>query len=410
VARIGAQALMAVAGSLALLWAACFLTLSLKFSPTYAYRVMVWLVPDVQDLARFPSLPVQASPTPFHFAGPPDPEFMRKLSGIRVNSRTGPVEVADFQAFLRSSETSAFLVLQDDRLLYEGYFNGYNRDSMQTSFSIAKSVTSLLVGFAIAEGSIGGVDDPLRRYVPELGPEHQDLSLRRLLRMESGLRHDVPMVLGVEAPWSDAAQTYYYDNLRELAVKAERIEPPGTRFHYNRLNPILLGMVLERATRKPVTQYLQEKIWTPLGMEYGGTWSVDSEKTRFPKMESSLNYRPIDLLKIGRFVLRGGDWEGTRLLPESWIQISTEPPGDGAHFSRDQDPWIPRSFLDAGGYYAFLWWGYRGKGETPDIFALGVEGQVLYVSRAKRAVLIRQGIHNDPYWWPGVLREVVARM
>jgi CubicO group peptidase (beta-lactamase class C family) len=391
------------------LWMAVALALAVAFTPGYAWRVMAYGDSDVGDYARLPSRPVPNAPPVFHFAGPPDPALPAWMRGVSYH-REGRVEsIGELGDFLRGSETTALLVIQDDRLLYEGYFNGYTRDSIQTSFSMAKSVTSLLIGAAIDDGRIAGVDDPVRRYLPELSPTLQPVTLRELLRMTAGVESHLPRLLGiVDAPWGDDARIYYGEDLRALALGVKAGGPAGTRFHYNNFDPPLLGLVLERSTGMPVPEYLSRRIWQPLGMEFPATWSVDSEAKGFPKMESGINARAIDFAKLGRLMLRGGDWDGRRIVSQAWVRQSTRPPEDGVPLG--SDGWIPASFLRAGGYYAFMWWGYRRPGADPDFYAMGKDGQLLYICPSRHAVLLRFGTGNHGIWWGEVLHNMADRL
>ncbi len=392
-------------------WAAMAAGLSIAFTPGFAYRVLVYGDSDVGDHARLPSRPVANAAPVFHFRGPPDPMLPQRLRGIAYHQRghATPPTVEDFERFLQDSETTALLIVQDDRLLYEGYFNGYTRDSIQTSFSMAKSVTSLLIGAAIDEGVIGAVGDPVRKYLPELSDTLQPVTLRHLLRMTAGVESHLPRLLGlIDAPWGDDARIYYGEDLRALALGVQAGEPPATRFHYNNFDPPLLGLVLERATGRPVPEYLSQKLWQPLGMEAAASWTVDSAAKGFPKMESGINARAIDFAKLGRLMLRRGDWDGRRILSEAWVRESTRAPADGLPLS--YDGWVPPSYLQAGGYYAYMWWGYDRPGGEPDFFANGKHGQVLYISPAKHAVLLRHGTGNHDLWWGEVLHAIAERL
>jgi CubicO group peptidase (beta-lactamase class C family) len=362
---------------------------------------------DVDDHAKLPFTPVRNAPPPFVFKGPPDPTLPARMNDV-VAWRDGRQQpLGDLEAYLRGSDTTAFLIIQDDRLLYEGYFNGYARDSIQTSLSMAKSITSLLVGIALDEGRVGSVEDSVRRYVPELDAEFDSVTLRHLLRMTSGIERRVPKFLGIDLPWSDDARIYYTDDLREVALGARLAEPPGTRYRYNNYNPPLLGLVLERSTGLPAARYLEEKLWLPLGMEYSASWTVDSERNAFARMESGVNARAIDFAKLGRLVLRGGDWDGRRIVSQAWLEASTRPPQDGVPL---QDDGIPERFARAGGFYGYFWWGFERPGGPPDSMAVGRHGQVLYISPAKRAILLRHGRSGFGLLWGETMRQIVDRL
>ncbi len=247
----------------------------------------------------------------------------------------GKARDGGFDEFLRSTNTTSFIVIKDDAILYEGYFNGYSRDSIVTSFSMAKSVTSALVGIAIDEGYIGSVDDPIVAYLPELrAAASTTVTIRHLLLMSSGIRYVQDEDLsGLQdsGRCSDDALSYSYPNLRRLALQLPPSkEPAGRRSTTTPTTRSLLGMILERTTHRPVAEYLQEKIWQPLGMEYPASWSLDSEASGFEKMESGLNGRAIDFAKFGRLFLDNGNWNGKQIDPDGV--------GDGVDLARSGRP------------------------------------------------------------------------
>src|SRR5208283_1515432 len=143
-------------------------------------------------------------------------------------------------------------------------------------------------------------------------------------------------------PWDEFVLAGYYPDLRQLLLSDLKItEPPGQSFHYNNFNAELIGMILERTTHRPPSQYLQEKLWQPIGTEYPATWSIDSEQDGFELTPILLNARAIDLAKFGRLYLNNGNWDGKQIVPEQWVTDSTtKDPGDHRPwetFSRWQD-------------------------------------------------------------------------
>jgi CubicO group peptidase (beta-lactamase class C family) len=279
-------------------------------------------------------------------------------------------------------------------LLYEGYFNGYHRESTQTSMSVAKSVLGALVGIAIDQGRIGSVDDPITRYVPELAQRDRRfgrITLRHLLAMTSGLRYE-----DGGGPWGDDTATYYAPDLRALALtRTEVVEAPGRRFHYNNFNPLLVGLALERATGMPVATYLEQRLWRPLGMEADGSWSLDSRASGFEKMESGLNARAVDFAKLGLLVARDGRFRGRQLLPRAWVQdLTLVPTGSGS--------------VPAPGY-RFFWWTQDDR-HPPAVFARGKYGQHLYVVPASDLVLVRFGRDTGYRHWPQLLSDLARRL
>ena len=202
----------------------------------YVNRVLRWGDSDVYDYQKFPERTLETSASPF--------EFSLALDEERVRTRFELVaDIDDFDSFLAKKRTQAFIVIRDDAIIYEQYFNGANRDSTVTSFSTAKSFTSTLIGIAISEGYIHNVNDPITDYLPELAerdPAFANITIRDLLMMSSGIKYvEFPFVNG------DDAKTYYYPNLRRLALEGTHIVGlPGEEFHYINYHPLLLGMIL----------------------------------------------------------------------------------------------------------------------------------------------------------------------
>jgi CubicO group peptidase (beta-lactamase class C family) len=366
---------------LILLVAALLVVPSLFYPLEYVRRVVFWGSSDVYDYQKFPERKIEKGDFPYYFA--------RELQQARVRDffqKAGLGEGLD--SLLAGNGTQAFIVIRDDKVLYEQYFNGARRESLVTSFSVAKSFLSALFGIAIAEGFVNGVDDPITRYLPELAardPRFSRITIRHLLMMSSGIHYaEFPFFHG------DNAKTYYYPDLRKLALRDPRIDDaPGKIFLYNNYHPLLLGLILERTTRQTVAGYLQKKVWKPLGMEFSASWSLDSLSSGFEKMESGLNGRAIDFAKFGRLFLRKGKWEGTQVIPSAWVEEST-----GEDTSLERAVYYPRKGSFAAlpdQYYKYLWWGMRRDGGRNDFFAHGNQGQFIYVSPSKKLLIVRHG-------------------
>jgi CubicO group peptidase (beta-lactamase class C family) len=156
--------------------------------------------------------------------------------------------------------------------------------------------------------------------------------------------------------FTDDGLSYTYPNLRSQALRLQPDGAPvGTYFNYNNYYPQLLGMILERTTHRPVAEYLQEKIWKPLGMEYPASWSLDSEASSFELMTAGINGRAIDFARFGRLFLNHGAWGSQQIISAAWVVESTAPD------PHDQRPWrSERSenvWPERNGYYKYLWWG-----------------------------------------------------
>lgn len=172
-----------------------------------------------------------------------------------------------------------------------------------------------------------------------------------------------------------------------LALDDTRIVgSPGETFHYNNYHPLLLGMILERVTGMSVTSFLQKNIWTPLGMEFGGSWSLDEHG--FEKMESGINARAIDFAKFGRLFLHEGAWEGAQVISRDWVLESTQADSPDDYASYYGNYFI---FKDGMGYYNYLWWGIQQGEGSYDFFALGNHGQFIYISPQADQIILRFG-------------------
>ena len=358
-------------------------------------RSIIWGDSDIKDYEKFPFRTIENAPPIFHFSNMefPDtnnatPFLSSTLLGNIIPNAEGGAE--NFDKFLASTRTTAFIVIKDDKILYEKYFNGYQRDSIGTSFSIAKSITSALIGIAIDEGLIASIDDPITKYIPELKERDTrfgNITIKNLLTMSSGLRY-----VEEGLPWSDDTTTYYDTELRSLALSSKVEESPGKRFHYNNYNPLLLGMILERATHKPVSQYLEDKIWKPLGMDAHASWSLDSDASGFEKMESGINARAIDFAKIGRLFLNNGNWNGKQVISENWVNESTRP-----DTSTDPAP-----------FYQYMWWVHPLSEDSTryNFYAAGNYGQFIYVIPEKNIVIVRHGYGSEYDNWTDLFKQL----
>ena len=362
---------------------ALFLVIAmLVYPPQYILRALVWQESDAFDWQKFPSHPLEAAYETYHFEVMPD-RRVAELFGYLAGTD-------DWDRFLEENATQAFIVIQDGTVLYENYFNNTQRDSIVTSFSVAKSFTSALIGIAIDEGYIHSVDDPITNYLPELGerdPRFAEISIRHLLLMASGLEYEEFRSLLFN---SDDILTSYYPDQREISLNNTHIiAPPGQYFRYNKYHPQLLGMILERSTGMTVTNYLQTRIWDKIGMEFDGSWSTDSLASDFEKMETGVNARAIDFAKFGALFLNGGNWQGEQVLSKAWVDESTSPLIP-EHYSE----YYPEYFdsLPGQGYYNLMWWGMMREDGSYDFSAGGDKGQLIYVSPQKNLVIVRNGI------------------
>jgi CubicO group peptidase (beta-lactamase class C family) len=392
--------LVGFTGVVFILLAAFFITMSIWDSPGFAWRLMTLFTSDTQDYKVFPSRPIEnASTYSLIERGQqetPDQIEFRYEDGMRTEN---------LEDLLKRTDTQAFLILKDDQLIYETYLESTRQD-INTSFSVAKSFDSALMGAAIADGYIASVDDPVIKYIPEIAGRGLDaLTIRNLLRMDTGIRYRSEDDIFI--PFSDDALTYYPPDLRKVAFNIQPSKSSiGLAFHYNNFHPLLEGIILERATGMHVADYLQERIWKPMGAEFPASWSLDSASSGFEKMESGINARGVDYARFGLLYLHNGFWNGQQILPADWVRESTSPD------PTDQRPFeVSPSWKELGGYYGYHWWGMNNPDGTFDFAARGNLGQMIYVAPRKNMVIVRLGSEGDSnVIWSYVAQAIVNQM
>jgi len=291
----------------------------------------------------------------------------------------------DLDAYLKLNRIAAILVLQDGQVKLERYRFGNTHRTRWMSMSVAKSITSTLVGAAIKVGSIGSLSDPVTAYVPSLvGTVYEGVSVRDVLMMASGVGWNETYT----DPSSDRrrlleAQISQVPGSALAVMKSlPRAAAPGTRSNYNTGETQVLAEVLRAAVKRPLATYLSERIWSRFGMEADANWWLDSpDGTEIGGSGFSATLR--DYGRFGLFVLGGGLAAGDSILPAGWVREATTPKTlhDGSQ-------------LD----YGYLWWTAETPASRRDsaFMALGIHGQYLYVNPAARIVIVVWGARPHP--------------
>jgi CubicO group peptidase (beta-lactamase class C family) len=317
-----------------------------------------------------------------------------------------------FDKTMERNGTIAFIVLQHGNVIVEHYYNGYHRDSITTSFSVAKSVVSALLGIAIHEKKIAGVDEPITRYLPELLKNDRRFSrikLRHLLEMRSGILFDD----SDGSPFSDAAIFYLTPDLQSKLSRLKIERAPDKVYHYSSGDTQLLGLIIQRATSTSLPDYLEEKIWKPMGAAYDASWSLDSAEHGVPKAFCCLNARAIDFARFGQMYLNKGQINGQQIVPAEWVKASIEvrehPVNDAA--SR----WNVENADELGAAY-FTWYWRRMPIIDPaadikmrpgsDFYAEGLLGQVIYIAPKQDMVIVRVGDRWGDLQWTQLFRQI----
>ena len=379
-------------------------------------RMLKWQYADVEDYHRFPKAIVQADtakPNPFRFAeAAPD-----TANRIAPKTVTLDGEQVPFSQVLKQTKTIAFLIIRRDTVFYEQYLNGYTARDRVTTFSMAKSLVSAMVGRALQQGHLNSIDEPVTHYLPSLADQGFDsVTIRNLLNMRSG----IGFTEKYGNPFSSAARYYYGNKLNQYLQDLEVVRPVGDTFIYQSGNTQLLARVLVKATGCSLPSYLSEALWQPMGMESAAYWSTD-QKGGTAKAFCCLNAHARDLARLGRLYLNDGRWKGKTLLDPAWITRSTTPHKRSLNYDYYYHWWhvVNRRPVDSS---------YRAsmapkphkvvtrnnkKGEKqrfvldpkPDFFARGLYGQYLYVAPQHDLMILRFGRETGNFPWETFFRS-----
>lgn len=315
---------------------------------------------NIEKLYKVRVVPRGAKVRPLAPAAGPEPQVHISHAGADY----------DLDSYIEAFNVSGLLVLKDGEIALERYGLGRGEADRWASFSVTKSITSTLVGAAIADGYIGSENDPIVRYLPELaGSAYDAVTVRQLLTMTTGVRwiedyadagSDVARI-GREPVVKGQSPTLAY--MARLPREAE----PGTRFLYKTGETDLAGLLVSRATGKTLSQYLSERIWAPYGMEQEAVWMLDASEHERGGCCLSMSLR--DYGRFGQFMLEGG----RDVLPEGWLARAT---------SKQTPAYVEGQGSDGYGYF---WWISEG-GRGYD--ALGIFGQMIHVDPAQGLVIV----------------------
>jgi len=317
------------------------------------------------------------------------------------------------------TKTTAFLVIRNDTILFEKYYGGFDEQSLLPSFSVAKSFTSALVGIAIQEQFIKSEHDLVVDYLPELAEEHpywKQLTIVQLLNMRSGIDFNENNYIN---PYSGIASLYIAKDIMKFVKKAKFSHLPGQRNYYSSLDTEILGLIVERATKKSLAQYLEEKIWIPCGMESPAKWSMDSEQHQHTKAFCCLHMAARDYARFGRLYLNKGKHGSQQIINEDWMNQSILPNFDNNCYQLQwrSDVNGTKGSVNENGDYEIQFYPdslsalaaiehapFEGvarhqtdstkwliKKCGPEFYALGIFGQEIFVNPEQQLIFVRLG-------------------
>jgi len=328
----------------------------------------------IDDYAKYPYRPLTASAFPQPFKESTETGQIPQQVILADSSQR------NLEDLLESNDSIAFLVIRQGEILYEQYYQDHGPNQISQIFSVSKSVTSALVGAAIQDGLIESLDQPVTDFLPELADQGWDqVTLGQLLSMTSGSDY-----VENDNPFGEHVIFNYTADL-ETRILEQRVEvEPGSEWRYKSGDNALLGLILDRVVApRSLTDYAQEKLWSPLGMEHDGRWSIDQQgEEGLERTWCCLAASARDLAKIGQLYLQDGVVNGQRVLPLGWVAESTRLAFADALWGNDY-----RAIGVRG--YGYQWW--LASQEEGDFFALGKDGQYIYVNPATDVVIVRLG-------------------
>ena len=270
-------------------------------------------------------------------------------------------------------KTKSFLVIKNDSILFEKYYDGHRKNSLSNSFSVAKSIVTSMMGRAIMEGKIKGLDQPVSDYFEQYKSGlASGVTVGDLAAMSSGM------------DWSEkyysviniTSESYFTDDLRSVILRQKIIDKPGQSFRYSSGDTQLLGMVIEKATGLSLTDYLTEKFWKPMGAENTALWQLDSDEYGMEKAYCCIASTARDFARFGKLYINKGMWGDQVILDSSFVELATKP------------------VFEKSPYYGYGWWLYNYEGKK--VFTMnGHRGQFVISFPEENIIIVRQGDYNE---------------
>lgn len=335
----------------------------------YLYNTLAMTVfkgklgPDIEEYHDMPNRVIQASyPQPWSISST---YGTHSLSQEEVNYHI-------------ENESVSFLVIHQDAIIHEEYWQGFDEESISNSFSMAKSIVSLLVGIAIDEGKLESVNKPLYFYLPQyrdgLG---EKMTIEHLLTMSSGIDFDEHYL----NPFAFPARANYGDNLELLLTNYHVVNEPGVTYEYQSGNTQILAMLVSGVMRRSLAEVAETHVWSKIGAESNALWSLDHDGG-VEKAFCCVNATARDFARIGKLYLQKGRWNGEQIVDSAFVKASISP---ADIINKDGTPCTT---------YGYQWW--LGEHQGMDFFFMrGIKGQYVLVVPEKELIVVRLGRKRD---------------
>ena len=270
-------------------------------------------------------------------------------------------------------KTKSFLVIKNDSILFEKYYDGHKQTDISNSFSVAKSIVTSMMGKAIMEGKIKSLDQPVSDFFEEYkNGLASELTVGDLASMSSGMKWNEKYYSVINI----TSESYFTDDLRSVILGQEIENKPGKGFRYSSGDTQLLAMIIEKATGTSLSNYLSQKFWDPMGAENLALWQIDSEESGMEKAYCCIAATARDFARFGKLYIDKGKWGDTQILDSSFVELSLNPVFDDSPF------------------YGYGWWLYEFEGKK--VFTMnGHRGQFVISFPDENIIIVRQGDFNN---------------
>ena len=270
-------------------------------------------------------------------------------------------------------KTKSFLVIKNDSILFEKYYDGHKQTDISNSFSVAKSIVTSMLGKAIMEGKIKSLDQPVSDFFEEYkNGLASELTVGDLASMSSGMKWNEKYYSVINI----TSESYFTDDLRSVILGQEIENKPGKGFRYSSGDTQLLAMIIEKATGTSLSNYLSQKFWDPMGAENLALWQIDSEESGMEKAYCCIAATARDFARFGKLYIDKGKWGDTQILDSSFVELSLNPVFDDSPF------------------YGYGWWLYEYEGKK--VFTMnGHRGQFVISFPDENIIIVRQGDFNN---------------
>ena len=270
-------------------------------------------------------------------------------------------------------KTKSFLVIKNDSILFEKYYDGHKQTDISNSFSVAKSIVTSMMGKAIMEGKIKSLDQPVSDFFEEYkNGLASELTVGDLASMSSGMKWNEKYYSVINI----TSESYFTDDLRSVILGQEIENKPGKGFRYSSGDTQLLAMIIEKATGTSLSNYLSQKFWDPMGAENLALWQIDSEESGMEKAYCCIAATARDFARFGKLYIDKGKWGDTEILDSSFVELSLNPVFDDSPF------------------YGYGWWLYEFEGKK--VFTMnGHRGQFVISFPDENIIIVRQGDFNN---------------